>query len=227
MTPLSKILANAGISLFYLSTSNTDFILVPSKMLDAAINALKKSFTVDVESYGEELVENNELDPFFKINQNFFEFNSKQTIFKASEYIPPCTLISEKIQLCSSSRENYETSAYAILKIIFFCPEPNHFWSISLTEDEMSLLIPEQYISYFPSNCLNIYDIWTPIQRFKKTSYSEVGVVAALSTAISKVHIPILYVSTFLSAFIFIQSKNESAAILCLESQKFTVQKKF
>lgn len=55
---------------------------------------------------------------------------------------------------------------------------------------------------------------------------AEIGVISSLSAPIARANVPILYASTFLSAYIFVQQKNTSVAVLCLESQKFRVQEK-
>jgi len=43
---LSSVLASEGISIYYISTFNTDFILVPEKTVNAAISCLKKKLNV-------------------------------------------------------------------------------------------------------------------------------------------------------------------------------------
>jgi len=57
----------------------------------------------------------------------------------------------------------------------------------------------------------------------KKTSLSEVGVISALSKPITAAKIPILYLSTFNSAFIFVQAKHCAVAKLVLENSGFKV----
>lgn len=162
-------------------------------------------------------------DPFVNLKQHTLEMANSTEIFKLSSSTPPCTLLPEQLRLCHIAKENRDMCTYAVLRLMFFTTDVPHFWSISETEDEMSLLIPDRYISYFPPDALNASDTWRPIQRFKKTSYTEVGVVAALSAPLARGRIPLLYLSTYLSAFILVQSKNVNAATLCLQSGKFQV----
>jgi len=162
-------------------------------------------------------------DPFVNLKQHTLEMQGSSEIFKLTSSTPPCTLLPEELRLCHIAKENRDVCAYAVLKLMFFTTDVPHFWSISETEDEMSLLIPDRYISYFPPDALNASDIWRPIQRFKKTSYTEVGVIAALSAPLARGRIPLLYLSTYLSAFILVQGKNVNAATLCLQSGKFQV----
>jgi len=68
---------------------------------------------------------------------------------------------------------------------------------------------------------LVISDPWIPIQRFKKTSLSEIGVISALSKPITSAGIPIFYLSTFNSAFIFIQSNDFSITKMVLEKSGY------
>jgi len=44
------MLAKAGISVFYLSTANTDFILVQETKLEKAIESLQNNFNITMES---------------------------------------------------------------------------------------------------------------------------------------------------------------------------------
>lgn len=236
VSSLSGLLAKAGISLFYLSTSNTDFILVPEGKIEQAIKALKDSFTIyaegDVEIEGEDISLSSEsssgrssphADPFETLQQHTLEIQGTSEIFKLSATTPPCTLLPDELRLCHIAKENRDMCAFAILKLMFFTEDRSHFWSISETEDEMSLLIPDKYVSIFPPDVLNASDLWRPIQRFKKTTYTEVGVVAALSAPLARGRIPLLYISTYLSAFILVQSRNVKASTLCLQSGKFQV----
>lgn len=236
MSSLSTLLAKAGISLFYLSTSNTDFILVPEGKIDQAIKALKSSFTIyaegDVELEGEDLSSSSSsvggrsspgIDPFETLQQHTLEMQGASEIFKLSDTTPPCTLLSDELRLCHIAKENRDMCAFAILKLMFFTTDRSHFLSISETEDEMSLLIPDKYVDFFPPDVLNASDVWRPIQRFKKTSYTEVGVIAALSAPLARGRIPLLYVSTYLSAFILVQGRNVKASSLCLQAGKFQV----
>jgi hypothetical protein len=257
VSSLSGLLAKAGIALFYLSTSSTDFILVPAQKIDQAIAALKSSFTIysegDLELDEEEdqsrrlNASSGELpgasssaseidssrastasigtsgDIFESLQQHTLEMQGSSEIFKLSAETPPCTLLHDELRLCHIEMEHREICAFAILKLMFFTADRTPFWSISETEDEMSLLIPDKFLDFFPPDALNASEIWRPIQRFKKTSYTEVGVVAALSAPLARGRIPLLYMSTYLSAFILVQKKNVNAATICLQSGKFQV----
>jgi hypothetical protein len=46
---LSDILAKANISIYYLSTFNTDFILVPKDSVDEAIACLKQNLSITID----------------------------------------------------------------------------------------------------------------------------------------------------------------------------------
>ena len=46
---LSGPLAQAGISIFYISTNQSDFVLVPESRLHDAVNSLNKEFAVVIE----------------------------------------------------------------------------------------------------------------------------------------------------------------------------------
>jgi len=106
------------------------------------------------------------------MKQNFRPVPPVEVIFKpetASDLT--CTLLPEKVRLCSISRENRPQCAYGILKMVFFSDSASLF-SISETEDEISMLIADDKLDEFPEDALTVSDLWRPIQRFKKTSYS-------------------------------------------------------
>ena len=86
------------------------------------------------------------------------------------------------------------------------------------------MLIPDKYLSYFPEDGLTISDLWRPIKRFKKLSYSEIGVISSISAPIARGKIPILYVSTYLSAFMMVQATHVKTATVVLESLKVKVE---
>eukprot|EP01122_Echinamoeba_exundans_P017732 TRINITY_DN965_c0_g2_i2.p1 TRINITY_DN965_c0_g2~~TRINITY_DN965_c0_g2_i2.p1 ORF type:complete len:199 (-),score=35.78 TRINITY_DN965_c0_g2_i2:110-706(-) len=162
------------------------------------------------------------------MKQNLRDVNPTEVIFKPEASAEPlfCTLLPDELHLCSLPRENRALCAYGILKLVFFCENPHTFFSVSETEDEISMLMSKEALAFFPDDAMTVSELWRPIQRFKKTSYTEIGVISALSAPISRANVPILYASTFLSAYIFVQQKNTSVAVLCLESQKFRVQEK-
>jgi hypothetical protein len=215
ISELSHVLAKAGISIYYLSTGNSDYILVPEDNLPAAMNSLKDHFqmiagercestTVDVASLKQEIVEVKCSEVFNKKSSNLLE----------------CTVLNEELHICSLHKESRSECALALLRLIF--KSNTYFFSFTETEDEISLMVENKELKGFSPD-ITISDGWRPIQRFKKTSLSEVGVISALSKPITSAKIPIVYLSTFCSAYIFVQSKHFAVTKLVLENSGFKI----
>lgn len=131
---------------------------------------------------------------FGRMKQNLRDINQTEVIFNPAASPEPlfCTLLPEELHLCSLPRENRGLCAYGILKLVFFSeqyvcvrsmffaagvliffdPSPHTFFSVSETEDEISMLLSKEALSFFPEDAMTVSELWRPIQRFKKTSYS-------------------------------------------------------
>lgn len=59
-----------------------------------------------------------------------------------------------------------------ILKTLFFNTSMNSFFSLSETDDEISLLLEIDSISNFPLNSITSTEIWKPLERFAKKQHS-------------------------------------------------------
>jgi len=141
----------------------------------------------------------------------------------------------------SFSRDDYELYMNGILKILFFYNSPLTFFSLSETDEEISALFEIDSLKNFPKDTIPISEVWRPIERFKKTQHSmfknfsylfqylsfkysdEIGVVAVFSSLIASMNIPILYLSTFSSAFIIMQESNVPIVEIKLEASQFNV----
>jgi len=213
VSEISHVLAKAGISIYYLSTGNSDYILVPEDNLHGALNSLKDHFQLISDEHCVSPPIN-----VASLPQQMVEAKSVEIFQKKSQL--ECTILNEELQICSLHKESRSECAQALLRVIFL--SKTNFFSFTETEDEISLMVESKELEGF-SGDITISDAWRPIQRFKKTSLSEVGVISALSKPITAAKIPILYLSTFNSAFIFVQAKHCACAKLVLENSGFKV----
>jgi len=214
ISELSHVLAKACISIYYLSTGNSDYILVPEDNLPAAMNSLKEHFQM----IAGERCESATLD-VASVKQEIVEVKCSEVFHKKSKNLE-CTILNEELHICSLHKESRSECALALLRLIF--KSNTNFFSFTETEDEISLMVENKELNGF-SQDITISDGWRPIQRFKKTSLSEVGVISALSKPITSAKIPIVYLSTFNSAYIFVQSKHFAVTKLVLENSGFKV----
>jgi hypothetical protein len=107
--------------------------------------------------------------------------------------------------LFSLAKDNRQLVAQALLQHVFYPETSVGFFTFVETEDEISLLIAKEHIKNFPEDAFTVSDIWRPIQRFRKSNFSEIGVISALSAPIARAKIPILYISTFTSAYMMVR----------------------
>jgi len=158
ISEVSRLLSKAGISIYYLSTYECDFILVPENDFVCAMNSLTERFQIiSNESFDLPVVD------ITTIPQNITEVKSAE-FFKRKSRILECTVLPEQISICSWSKEGRKTSTHSLLHILFF--SKCNFLSFTETEEEITLMIDQMKIDGLSQ--LVISDPWIPIQRFKK-----------------------------------------------------------
>jgi len=136
---VSNPLAKAGVSIFYLSTYETDFTLIKEEDLELALNCLKIAL------------------PSLSINNNNNikeeHKSKKESLMRRDNYVvPPIGKISRKtLKLSVSSLELVLASVQkkilpfigmSILKLIFFSHSPQRFISYCLANNNISMILP-------------------------------------------------------------------------------------
>jgi hypothetical protein len=214
ISTVTKLLAAQNINIFYTSTSQTDFILVHEKNLRKAITALKDTFQViDADLSEEEKGFSGELtDGIFP--QHILASSSEPILFVFRPNLE-VTMHEQMLSICSIHKESRSAATRALLKTIFF---ESSFFSFTETEDEISILLEQRLLDQFPQDLLTASEIYRPLERFAKADLNEVGVISALSAPLSAAKIPMLYLSTFNSAFIMVLETDVQQAKIWLEN---------
>lgn len=70
----------------------------------------------------------------------------------------------------SQYTENITLIAHGVLK--FLLSNESTFFSISQAESEITLLVNQDFLDYFPQEVVTLTDIWRPIRRFEKKYHS-------------------------------------------------------
>jgi len=86
-------------------------------------------------------------------------------------------------------------------------PDPStlgDFWSITKTEEEISIIIPENLI---PPKCKSEKN-WRAIKIIGPLYFSLTGIIANLSTVLAKAGISIFAFSTYNTDYILVKEKN-------------------
>jgi len=107
-----------------------------------------------------------------------------------------------------------------LLKIVFF---EKTFFSFTETEDEISVLVERRLLGEFPPDVITTSEMYRPFERFAKADLNEVGVISALSAPISAAKIPMLYLSTFQSAYIMVRVEDAEKAKMWLDNAGYKV----
>lgn len=192
------ISSKEGIDIVYLSTFNTDILLVKAEHLERARNCLAAS----IESYSLNIL-------------------SATTPKKCEEHF--CSKTSPKLVLASFSfdvriltlhHDDLPEYTHELLKILFFSPE--FFSSMTVVRSEVSLILQTDGISDKMSKLQQNEDTWRVIQISEGAlGFSGTSVVTPISDALARSQIPQYYLSTFENDYTLVQSRNVNRAREC------------
>jgi len=207
---VSDPLAKAGISIFNLSTTETDFTLVPEERIYEAIECLEEECTILTEG----------LEDLAKILPR-----PKKSVEKGEEKVfkqHPLSLPHYELYLCSFRKNEAAAIATAVLKIMFFPKNKSRFFSYTESEDEISLLTDKASLSHFEE----IPNSSGPWQLIKvddgPLGFSETGIVCSLAETLTDVSL--FYVSTFFTDYVLVEASNIEKAVTILRRENFEVR---
>jgi len=185
------------ITVYYLSTAQHDFVLVPKKHFDTALDWL-----------GEKLCTNkpNSIIP---------------PRSPPSPYVH--NLVTFPTQLFAASSERMGKCTRPLLKLIFFENVESRFFSFTLADEEISLIADQSHMMLFPKHVLTSSAPWRPIKRAKKAGFFETGVVSYISAPMAQAGVPVLYVSTYLTSFILVPSDRYDEAVKTWKAKDFNL----
>jgi hypothetical protein len=97
-----------------------------------------------------------------------------------------------------------------------------HFFSYTQTPNEISLILEEHDAALFLKSGLELVgegSYWKAIQISEgDLGFQATGIVQRLSTPLARASISVMYFSTFLTDFIFVQEEQVAAALQCLRA---------
>lgn len=184
------------ITVYYLSTAQHDFVLVPKKHFETALDWLGKKLC-----------------------------SSKPNSITPPPRPPPSpyvhNLVTFPTQLFAASSERIAKCTRPLLKLIFFENPESRFFSFTFADDEISLIADQEHLALFPKQALSSSSAWRPIKRAKKAGFFETGVVSYISAPMAQAGVPVLYVSTYLTSFILVPSDRYDEAIKTWKRRDF------
>lgn len=219
---LSSALAKHKISIHYLSTYNTDYILVPENQLTNAINCFTYNFNIEITADADEstvddgvmFLNTPDLPPMHAYNE---DKDRKLVLSPAS------------LCLASVDKDDLPLCMDSILHMIFFPKrEEFHFLSFTETPSELSIILDQQDINDFPQiSCMSRLLIetypWRAIKRVDKSLFGETEIVNAVSTALADANISLLYLSVSNTSIILVRENKLKEAISTLRDNGFDI----
>lgn len=206
---LSDPLAKAGISIFNLSTAETDYTLVPEDRIFDAIDCLEEVFSILIEG----------LDDLLQIlprpEKRFGGKNEEKTFKQHPLSLPP-----DELYLCYFRKDEATSISMALLKMLFFPKNKSRFLSYTESEDEISLVLDKDSISYF-EGVPNTSGPWRLIKVDDgPLGFSETGIVCSLAEAL--IDFSLFYVSTYFTDYVLVEAIDIEKVINILKQENFT-----
>jgi len=217
VTAMSVPLAAAGISIFNLSTYETDYVLVPESRIYDALDAMNKEFKILTEGL-EEIEKEIPRPSSATVPQIVTPSVSK---FKLS---PP----SHELYLVGVRKEMIAGVGQNMLRMLLFPQdEKRGFISYTETEDEVSIMVDGEYLHDLPADALiNTGEVWKLLKvGDSPLGFTETGIVSSIAETLSKAGVSLFYVSTFNTDYVLVTEADADKAVKCLRdnSDKFII----
>ena len=207
---LTEPLANAGISVLYISTYSTDYVLLPRERRDEALDCLPWRSGAAQPSA-----------PADEPRRAAAGHTHPLTMFNSSP--------SHVVRLEKRHRQRHTG---ALLRLLFMPQRSDNVQAIaSLTEtsDEISIIASADekswWAEYMRENAMDAGmtsdpQEWVPIRVGEQegTPLSEIGVIATQARVLASANVSILYLSTFFSEFTLVQRADVSRAAEAFET---------
>lgn len=217
----SSVLKEANIPIFYISSFNDDFILVEETNIQMALTSLSNHFAIEIEVDGKN---RKAKDHIKNLNGKISPNSTPNLPCKQSDSIS-YELGALKKDLILMSIKDEEKTLYLqkIIQLIFFtCSESkSRFVNLTQNENEISLLLDrESYTDVFNGSQNQRSQIkYKAIKRYGKKGFNEIGVINYLSKQLVKNDLRVLYLSTYLDAFMLVQESDFETAFSLLKQQ--------
>lgn len=198
-------LARQGVSVFMLSTYQTDFILVREKDLSVVVHTLEAEFNIYREVAGEP-------QPVLHTDgQNGFHRNGREV---PQAVVHPLLIPQNQFCVMSLDPETLPALATTLIDVLFYSNSPKdgsdsntqdmdciRFFSFSLIEGYISLVMDTDAQKKFPADLLftsSSGELWRMVRiGGQPLGFDECGIVAQISQPLADKDISAYYISTF------------------------------
>ncbi|OWK52087.1 GATS-like protein 1 [Lonchura striata] len=209
-------LADQNISVFMLSTYQTDFILVRERDLPFVMHTLAAEFTILRVVNGETVAADD-----FGVTNGFV----KPKLVNVRTFLVPLAVSALKPLFCA---------LLATVNVVLFCffrvkdsvvgnEDSGHirFFSFSLIEGYISLVMDVQTQQRFPNNLLFTSasgELWKMVRiGGQPLGFDECGIVAQISEPLAAADIPAYYISTFKFDHALVPEENINGVVNALQ----------
>jgi len=216
---ISRPLGRAGISIFFLTTFNSDLILVQESKFQEAKACLKANFPTSIVWDQEEPIDSNLLNRFMDMPPEDTKPNNiAPESFAQLQAFPDLSLC-----LTCIDPPHLEAAFKDLVQLLFFGQTSFRFISFTQTDNEVSLIMDERSLVTFPREKLEVIlsDPWIPIKRLQKKGFSETGVVSSIAAPLSS--LSMLYLSSFQTGHLLVKKEDFQLAVGKLQEKGFIV----
>ncbi|KAL3664334.1 hypothetical protein V7S43_010659 [Phytophthora oleae] len=213
LTQLTTELAKHGVSVFQISTYQSDYVLVKVEDLDAAIRCLQSFCCIEMENGGELRVAGD-------VNDNS-EQDENPKDETAMVHHHPLSVPDVQLHLVQLNRTFVRRHMYSLVELLFKPREPDddsetpRFLSYSETGDDISvvtcdecfLLKARELMEQGDQGVLVSPDFWRPVQIGNtKLGFAETGIVAGQTRVLVNAGTTVFYLSTYATVSVLIES---------------------
>eukprot|EP00064_Thunnus_orientalis_P000335 superscaffoldBa00000017_g335 len=218
-------LADHNISVFMLSTYQTDFILVRERDLPMVMHTLSSEFTLLRVVNGETVAAHN-----LGVTNGFVKPK-----LVPRPIIHPLSSPSNMFCVTSLDPDTLPSVATLLMDVMFYSGGPKEpgasnedsshirFFSFSLIEGYISLVMDEQTTQRFPNNVLFTSasgELWKMVRiGGQPLGFDECGIVAQISEPLATADIPAYYISTFKFDHALVPEENIQSVIGALRTE--------
>ncbi|GJJ76944.1 uncharacterized protein EMPS_09303 [Entomortierella parvispora] len=123
-----------------------------------------------------------------------------------------------KLQLASLQKKDIPRCTHQLMKLVLFPSGPQHFFSYTETDKEVSLILNEDNVAGFPAGALNVCDvIWRAVQiEPGECGLGTVEVVSQVSRPLADINVSIMQISTYDADFTLVPECDLQRALECL-----------
>jgi len=183
---LSGGITQEGINVIYLSTYNTDLLLVDERKLERALELLKKTLA--------------------DFNSGMKERSARPLSFPTISKQMLLSPLPNSLSLACLPIDDIPKCTHQLLRAFLGNAS---FFSFTISDNELSLIMDDDLLDGFPPDLLTVHSSqWRSIQvDLGSLGFTAVGGVSLLADILAREGISIYYLSTFSTDFVLVEAK--------------------